>query len=417
MSHKTIFFILATIFTTHAQAELPVFSIRGYGTLGIASSSEQQADFTGVFQPNGTGYTHKWDTGVDSRLGLQLNAELTENISSVLQVVSRHRYDNTYMPVIEWANVNYQVSPDFSVRLGRIAVASLMVSDYRRVGYANPWVRPPVEVYQQVPSFNNDGIDLSYSFNVGEIKTTLQAAYGQKYERGPSDSGHGTGQTLTATAEYGQLSARIGYSSGRYNITSPFVDSLFSGFRQLGTGLSAIPSLRPIGEQSLSIANKYEATNKSISLLDIGIIYDSKDWLIMTEYLRRRSESFYSDISAGYVTVGYRIKNLTPYLTVSRVKTNSNISDPGLPISSLPGDLSQTAAALNTGLNTLLNYSSAAQNSVSVGLRWDLMKNTALKLQYDRMRFGSGTWALTNFQPGFTPGTFHVISAALDFVF
>jgi hypothetical protein len=59
------------------------------------------------------------------------------------------------------------------------------------------------------------------------------------------------------------------------------------------------------------------------------------------------------------------------------------------------------------------------QNTVSIGSRWDFMRNTDLKLQLDRTRIGAGsTGGLINIQPGFQlGGSVTVFSATIDFVF
>jgi hypothetical protein len=100
-------------------------------------------------------------------LGAQVTARLTERWSAVLQVVSEQDPGHTYRPEVEWANVKYQATPDLSVRIGRTVLPVLMLADIRRVGYANPWVRPPVEVYSLVPVTSNDGVDASYRTNAG----------------------------------------------------------------------------------------------------------------------------------------------------------------------------------------------------------------------------------------------------------
>ena len=88
---------------------------------------------------------------MDSRVGAQLNARFSPQVSAIVQVTSEQRYDGTYRPEVEWANIKYDVTPDFSIRAGRTVLPSFMVSDYRKVGYATPWVRPPVEVYSLMP--------------------------------------------------------------------------------------------------------------------------------------------------------------------------------------------------------------------------------------------------------------------------
>jgi len=73
---------------------------------------------------------------------------------------------------VEWANLIYALSPDASVRIGRIVLPTFMVADSRKVGYANPWVRPPVEVYGLVPITQSDGLDASYRVVWGETASS-----------------------------------------------------------------------------------------------------------------------------------------------------------------------------------------------------------------------------------------------------
>jgi hypothetical protein len=89
-----------------------------------------------------------------------------------------------------------------------------------------------------------------------------------------------------------------------------------------------------------------------------------------------------------------------------------------LTVTGLPPVPAGIAAGLNAGLNTLLK-SIPAQKTVSVGLRWDFMKNLDLKLQFDHTRLGADSYGtLINIQPGFRPGgTVNLTSATVDFVF
>jgi hypothetical protein len=114
---------------------------------------------------------------------------------------------------------------------------------------------------------------------------------------------------------------------------------------------------------------------------------------------------------------GYRLAKFTPYLTYTETKANSNTSDPGLNVSALPPYLAGTAIGLNAGLNAIL-ATTAVQNTVSIGSRWDLAQNVDLKLQYDRTDLGSGSaGALINVQPGFQRGsTVNLFSITIDFV-
>ena len=74
-------------------------------------------------------------------------------------LISEQRLDNTYRPRVEWANLKYQVTPELALRVGRIALPMFLTADYRKVGYAYPWVRPPVEGYGSLPISSSDGVD------------------------------------------------------------------------------------------------------------------------------------------------------------------------------------------------------------------------------------------------------------------
>jgi len=67
------------------------FLFSGFGTLGVAHSTEDKADFTNspFTKPNGAGHTRNWSADADSRVGLQVIANVTPQVSAVLQVIAQ----------------------------------------------------------------------------------------------------------------------------------------------------------------------------------------------------------------------------------------------------------------------------------------------------------------------------------------
>src|ERR1700722_19431479 len=64
-----------------------MFSFSGFGTFGLVHSSEDRADYTASpLAPNGAGYTDSWSPDIDSRLGAQVIAHFTPQLSAMLQV-------------------------------------------------------------------------------------------------------------------------------------------------------------------------------------------------------------------------------------------------------------------------------------------------------------------------------------------
>ncbi len=382
-----------------------ILSLGGFGTLGVVHSSEHQADFTtSFFQPNGAGHTRDWSASVDSLIAAQVTANFTPQLSAVLQIISQQNYDNTYWPHIEWADVKYAITPDLSVRVGRIVLPSFLISEERHVRYANIWLRPPVEVYGLNPVTNNDGVDAGYRLQIGDVTQTLVAAFGSsKLSIPTSGSVEAKRNWLVAdTIEYGATTLHIAYEETR--LTVEFLGALFDAFRQFGP-------------QGTALADKYDLQQKRVTFFDIGGMYDPGDWFAAGEWGTTNLHSVLGRNTGWYVSSGYRLRKFTPYLIYGVAKTD-NLSDPGLTLSSVPPALAGAAAGLNSALDSVLS-TKRVQSTMSAGMRWDFTRNADLKLQFDQTRIGSGsTGELINVQPGFKLGSrFNLLSVTFDFVF
>lgn len=382
------------------------FEFNGFATLGVVHSDEDQADFLGsLLLESGAGYSRSWSAEVDSRVGAQLTATFNAEFSAVVQVIAEQRADGSYTPQLEWANLKYQLSPDASVRVGRIVVPSFLVSDYRKVGYANVWVRPPNEVYALVPLTTNDGIDASYHLRTGDFAHTFEAAFGRS-DLELADGGTARARNswgLAATTEHGALTGRAAYQRAELSIDS--YNRLFDAFRQFGP-------------EGIALAERYDADGGLFQFIGAGGEFDPGDWFVLAEIGRVRSHTAVGDRTAWYVSGGYRWPRFTPYLTYSAVRAESRRSDPGLTPGAYPLELAGLVAGLNGALNGLLALN-PIQDTVSIGLRWDFMKDLDLKLQFDHSRLGPGSAGnLGNLQPGFRRGgSYNLLSLAVDIVF
>jgi hypothetical protein len=407
LTHITL--LAAVLYASGANADdfaAPQLSFSGFGTLGVVHSSEDQADFTSsILKPDGAGYSHAWSKDVDSLIGGQVTATITPKLSAVLQVIAEQNYDNTYQPHVEWANIKYQFTPDFSLRVGRTVLPTFLFSGTRKVAYTYPWVRPPLEVYIRVPVTASDGVDASYRAHVGDFTHTVQANYGSSRNTLPDGGGtveadHAWG--ITYSVEHQATTLHLAYQ--RTMLTLDSVKPLFDAFRQFGP-------------QGIAIADKYDADNKPLSIIAVGATYDPGKWFATAEWAHTENHSFLGNGTGWYASSGYRLGKFTPYLTYAQA-TADNLSDPGLNLSALPPPAAGPAAGLNAALNSLLGQK-IVQNTVSIGGRWDFMRNAALKLQYDHTDIGAGSrGVLTNLQPGFqSGGKVNVFSATVDFVF
>jgi len=374
----------------HGQS-MPDLKFSGFGTLSAVHSSDKNSDFVGtLFQPNGAGHTSSTSLAPDSKIGGQINATFNDKLSAVVQVVAQHQYDNTYTPQVEWANLKYQVMPELSLRAGRIAAPSYLLSESRFVGYSYPWVRPPVEPYGVLSITSNDGIDATWRSTVAGANNALQAFYGTssvKFGGGGAKSKPSWG--INDTVEIGSLTLRAGYNSLKIDLNVPSVQPLLDAASQFG-----MPD----------IANKYKLSGMATSALALGANYDPGNWFVMGEFVDYKGSGFLSDARAWYASAGYRFGSLTPYLTHSATKAR---------IQEEAG-----AGPLNAPFTATLYAFNGTQSTNSVGVRWDAMKNVALKAQYDHVTTGSQSNGRLVAFPGFVQGSsVNLVTVAVDFVF
>ncbi|MES2117321.1 MAG: hypothetical protein V4578_19330 [Pseudomonadota bacterium] len=334
----------------------PPLSVNGFGTFGYAHSDQHGGDY--VFdnlQPQGTGRSHQWSSDVDSRLGVQLTANFTPQLQGVLQILSEYRWNNSYQPFINWANLKYAFTPDFSVRVGRIALASYLASDSRRVGYSNVMARPPIEVYRLLALKESDGVDASYRVRSGDTSNTTTVLYGKR--------------TVTNTRGI--------------DVHSSAVMGLFDTLERGPLTLHAAYQQRDVDNQNPPRGR----------FMSLGAAWDPGNWFASAEWARVSNydgKGIEAVRAAWYVNGGVRIGNLAPYATVSALKP-----------------LSDTGAA------------PIAQHTYAAGIRWDVARNIDLKLQWDQLHLGSGSYGtLQSVAPG-TPrgGQVNVVSALADFIY
>ena len=389
-----------------ADAEPGNWKLSGFGTLGMVHANTDDADFTSsVLKFNGAGASGRWSGDVDTRLGVQLDVALATQWSAVLQVVSEQRFNDSYRPQVEWANLKYQVTPDIALRVGRVALPVFMAAEHRKVGYVYSAVRQPTEVSGGVPITSSDGADLSWRWRTGELRHTTRLQYGRNDMSLNEETRLHARRilALTHSIDVGAFSARA--SAIGADVTVNVADALFNGLKQFG----------PAG---LALADRYSVDHKRISLVALGMEYDQGTWFVNAEGGRQRSQSMLGT-NVGYALgAGYRWRAFTPYIGYSAVRAQGETRTTGLPLTGLPPPLAGAAAQLNAGLNQLLT-SLPEQSTASVGVRWDAFENIALKFQFERVTpHNDSRGMLFNVQPGFVSDrTIDVTSLTLDFVF
>lgn len=379
--------------------DIPDISLHGFGTLGVVRSDDDHAQFVrDLSQPAGAG--RQWTGKVDSVLGLQANVRFSPSTEAVLQVVSRYHADASYQPELAWAFVRHDVSPDVAVRAGRLGTEFFMLGDSRLVGYSNLSLRPPPDFYGSLVFSYIDGMDVSVTRPVaaGLLKAKLFA--GRSPEQSPFSPGIQWDQQGSALLggylDYiqGPWQLRLSHAQVRFEHETP-TDALL---QSNGDPLGGVPYLALVPEMAMA--------GQRARFHSLGLVYDQGPLNIqlMLNQIKHDSPA-YADSKAGYLLAAYRWGALTPYLGASR----SFSSREPLPVSPIPGVDVLTAS--------LVAQSHTDQHTYTLGGRWNVQKNLAVKAQVDWIR-GKPTslFLFKDTQPGWD-GRMTVVSLALDFVF
>ena len=382
-----------------AQAQSSdMFSVSGFATVGIVGTNTDGAHYVMPGQVRGA--TKDFSGEVDSKLGLQVNGRFSPMFSGTVQLLSKQNGDGNFTPGLEWAFLKAQLVPGAAVRVGRMGAPFFAVSDFRNVGYANTWLRPPVEVYGQVPFSQFDGADFSYQTALGGATVNLQLYGGQAkdtYER--TDIKFKKMVGFNGTAEFDGFTLRLGHVEGKVTVESATLNQLVTGLR--GVPMAAVSS---VGDQ-------LSATDKKAAFTGFGVSFDQGNFVGSVEYTMRRCECYIADTTGWYATLGYRVGKFTPYGTVSQLKVDSsNVNN------TIPLGVNTQLTTLKLTVDGLVATQHVAQKAVGLGLRWDLMRNVALKAQYDRVK-PETIGLFTAEQAGFGGKNVNVYSLAVDTVF
>jgi hypothetical protein len=395
--------MLAAMALPQAQAALVddgKLSISGFGTLGVAKSDTDVAQFARYNQATGVG--DSWRAGLDTNLGLQAGYKISDQISGTVQVLTRKNTSKSFTTDLTWAFLKYKVNDEVSVRAGRMQLPVFMISDYQNVGYANTMMRPPIELYGQVPIENLDGVDVNYQHAFGETNLTVQAGVGQSrgklFLASTNTVAHyrAPAKAISISVEHGPLTVRYAHLIAEMNSDDVIpINTLTNtlatvGFAQLGRDLSL-------------------KTGKKIKFDAIGATLDWNNVLVQAELGKRRSVDpvYVPNTDAWYVMAGYRIGKFLPYYAHASYKgKGSSVTLPA----TFPA-----AGALSTAVRGLLL--AAEQDSNQVGVRWNFASAAALKLQIDRVQPKVKTGALIFGPAAGLKDTVTVFGATLDYVF
>ena len=389
-----------------AYAEDSSLSLHGFGTLGIARSSSDQAEFVrDLSQPQGV--SNHWSGRIDSALGVQANWQATPTLELVGQAVSRYHYDRSRDPELMWAFAKWEPDARISLRAGRIGADFMMLADSRLVNYAFLTVRPSADFFGALFLSHFDGADASLTLPLrnGLLRGKLFAGATHEKSSGIAGIWDTSGSQLNGVV--------VDYQTGPWQLRASAASIRFSS----DINLAPLPELlRAAGTSfgypgALAAADRLRVKNTTSRYYSMGAVYDNGPLQIQGMLNRIEHQTgVFRDSHAGYLLAGYRLGTVTPFAGVSWWKTSASAGSTGLPESA-------PFAEINRAYASSLAVSVADQKTYTLGARWDVRQDMAVKVQWDAIRGSAASrFPVTNSKPDWN-GRTNVLSLSLDFVF
>jgi hypothetical protein len=214
---------------------------------------------------------------------------------------------------------------------------------------------------------------------------------------------------IAATAEYNSLMARVGYSQIELGTS-------FAQVRPLIDTLNALPAA--FCGACANVAQRFNLEGLKIDLFDVGAQYDDGANIVIAEYASRSSGSYViADMYSAYATVGRRFGGLTPYASYALTRRDE-VDQLTL---SMTGPLAPMSRAINGAVNGALSIGDYDQDTISVGLRYEVpsfsvLSGALVKLQFDHIDAKDTGGMFIAVQPGFD-GEVNMVSVSFDFIF
>lgn len=389
----------------------------GFGTVG-GSHVNAPAGWgyrRDLSQPANNGGTR---ADIDTRLGVQANYSPNPQFEFVGQVIAARRSpygresDN-----IEWAFAAYRPDANLTLRLGRVNTDAFVLAEYRNVGFAYNWVRPPVEFYGALPS-SIDGGDITQTWNIGDARWKVKVFGGQAYPGDLSNDGRVTVRPLFGTMlsrEADGLLVRAGLIHAKLVSSVPVLQPMLDGLRSLDALSSTAPD---VAAQADALRARLDTNGGRVVYATLGATYEAQDWLWSAEFMRVFGRSGMK-FTAGYAGVGRRFGPVTVFGGTSHIRTpDEPVATPAWDTALTPvlgPELAGQVQVLGNWAAFAANFG-ANQHTQSLGARWDVHPQMALKAQWDYVRIGANggrLWSGANL----SPARANVTTVSLDFVF
>lgn len=395
--------------------------LSGFATLGATYSDNRDVGIITAYS-DAHPSRHGLSADLDTVVGLQAVWRPFGGTSVTAQGVARPNGQGVRVD-LRMAYVRQELGRNIAVRVGRIRSPLYFDSDVAEVGYAYLTARPPIPLYSIVNSVGAlDGGDVQLRHAWGDTAVLVQGYYGdsrydhQFYNEGTAARARLTGvhgASVSLILPWITLRASRTWVH-RYTMRGTNIDQLNAGLGQLAGGLTLaannpfLPAqfataLRGKAQGIAALSNPFD--NRPI-YTSIGFDASHRALRVLGEWTQLDSQSAMIGKYEGWQgTIGYSLGTVTPYLTYAKNRrTDGPLDTSALGPTGLDPALDAGLGQMQGAFTLARTYADLSMRSLSIGARWDLRANMAVKLQFDRLTTPAAT----------VPGMFAVPRLPID---
>ncbi len=341
----------------------------------IAYAKQQQLELSGFARLIGgyvdddglnlRGYENTIDFDKDSLIALRADYQFNRQINVVGQAIA-HSADNRESG-LQWLYLQYTPLRNLSLKLGKQRLPIFAYSDIIDVGFAYPYITPPLTTYTDIIFTEFEGVLGRYDYGsknyrgflelYGGFNNSIVDIDGREVEV-DLDSIFGAVGSLSI----GDISFRVGYITSK----TTFIENQLNGLEDVLTTLGFGQSARAVQAE-----NRFE-------FFQFGFNYEKLEYFISGEHNEIISNAYLvPDYRSTYVSIGKYDYPFTYHFTAGYGKT-----DIPEPINELQFGIDPVQDFLTASFNELeRSVQIDTRHFYTLGVRYDYSSSIAIKLE------------------------------------
>lgn len=307
------------------------FRLDVYGNINMVSDDRENTDKL------------KMSGGFQSRYKINDKMSITGQIHAEEGTNDEHRPSNSltnYETDLKWLYLDYSFENDITLRAGAFQFPVFKGSQTGDIEYTYTWTNEPLRSYGVFGAEDFEGAEVLKKFSYGDFDFVAQLSMGEsttKLEDGRGNTGEGEIDSLVG------LTLKTSHEAFILNI----------GYLQAKAKLDSSKKPRNVD------------SNVDFNMIAVESEIYMDDFTLKAGLIKSDLTNVYPEDLNYYASLEYNYKNITPYILYSR----ENVYFKSVQIQS---------GRVNIKIKERKNY----KEKYSIGARYDLTSNIALKLSY-----------------------------------